>query len=46
MPRQRKPQNGGTRLGTGRVANTTTSQAKLQTVYRIPTGRQSCDSNC
>lgn len=46
MPRQRKPQNGGTRLGTGRVANTTTSQAKLQTVYRIPTGRQSCDTNC
>ena len=46
MPRQRKPQNGGTRLGTGRVANTTTSQAKLQTVYRIPTGRQSCDANC
>ena len=46
MPRQRKPQNGGTRLGTGRVANTTTSQAKLQTVYRIPTGRQSCDINC
>lgn len=37
MPRQRKPQNGGQRLATGRVANTTTSQAKLQTVYRIPT---------
>ena len=36
MPRQRKPQNGGKRLGTGRVANTTTSTPKLQTVYRIP----------
>ena len=45
MPRQRKPQNGGTRLGTGRVANTTTSQAKLQTVYRIPRWG-SCWSDC
>lgn len=38
MPRQRKAQSGATRLGTGRVANTTTSSPKLQTVYRIPTG--------
>ena len=45
MPRQRKPQNGGTRLGTGRVANTTTSQARLQTVYRIPRWG-SCWSDC
>lgn len=37
MPRQRKPQNGGQRLGTWRVANTTTAQQKMQTVYRIPT---------
>ena len=37
MPRQRKPQNGGSRLWTGRVANTTTSSS-TQTVYRIPTG--------
>lgn len=36
MPRQRKPQNGGQRIGTWRVANTTTAQPKLQTVYRIP----------
>ena len=46
MPRQRKPQNGGQRLGTGRVANTTTSSTeKLQTVYRIPTWRDygSCE---
>lgn len=43
MPRQRKPQNGGQRLGTWRVANTTTSSS-LQTVYRIPTGnRKDCD---
>lgn len=39
MPRQRKAQNGAVRvpLSTGRVANTTTSTPKLQTVYRIPT---------
>ena len=37
MPRQRKPQNGGQRIGTWRVANTTTAQQKMQTVYRIPT---------
>ena len=45
MPRQRKPQNGGQRLGTGRVANTTTSTPKLQTVYRVPAGRDygSCE---
>lgn len=36
MPRQRKPQSGAKRIGTGRVANTTTSTPKLQTVYRIP----------
>lgn len=43
MPRQRKPQNGGQRLWTWRVANTTTS-SDLQTVYRIPTGnRKDCD---
>ena len=46
MPRQRKPQNGGARLGTWRVANTTTSsQPKLQTVYRIPRG-WSCGTDC
>lgn len=41
MPRQRKAQNGAVRapLSTGRVANTTTSAAKLQTVYRIPAWR-------
>lgn len=45
MPRQRKPQNSGQRLGTGRVANTTTSTPKLQTVYRIPRwGRCEWDS--
>ena len=40
MPRQRKAQNGAVRtpVNTGRVANTTTSTPKLQTVYRIPTG--------
>jgi len=44
MPRQRKPQNGGQRLWTGRVANTTTSSTTTQTVYRIPTGkRKDCD---
>lgn len=37
MPRQRKPQNGGQRLWTGRVANTTTGSTTTQTVYRIPT---------
>ena len=43
MPRQRKPQNGGQRLWTWRVANTTTS-SNLQTVYRIPTwNRKDCD---
>lgn len=43
MPRQRKPQNGGQRLWTWRVANTTTS-SDLQTVYRIPTwNRRDCD---
>ena len=38
MPRQRKAQNGVVRtpMSTGRVANTTTSTPKLQTVYRIP----------
>lgn len=45
MPRQRKPQNGGARLGTGRVANTTTSAPRLQTVYRIPRGG-SCWGDC
>lgn len=43
MPRQRKPQNGGQRFWTWRVANTTTS-SNLQTVYRIPTwNRKDCD---
>ena len=37
MPRVRKPQNGGQRLWTGRVANTTTGSTTTQTVYRIPT---------
>lgn len=37
MPRQRKPQNGGQRLWTGRVANTTTGSTTTQTVYRVPT---------
>lgn len=46
MPRQRKPQNGGTRLGTGRVANTTTGMPRLQTVYRIPSRGGSCSSDC
>ena len=42
MPRQRKAQNGAVRapLSTGRVAKTTTSTQKLQTVYRIPTGNR------
>lgn len=41
MPRQRKAQNGAVRtpMSTGRVANTTTSTPKLQTVYRIPVGK-------
>ena len=39
MPRQRKAQSSANRLGTGRVANTTTSTPKLQTVYRVPTGK-------
>ena len=45
MPRQRKPQNGGQRFGTGRVANTTTGSTTTQTVYRIPTGKKygECD---
>ena len=44
MPRQRKPQNWGQRIGTGRVANTTTGSTTAQTVYRIPTGnRKDCD---
>lgn len=38
MPRQRKAQSGAQRIGTGRVANTTTS-SELQTVYRVPTWR-------
>lgn len=45
MPRQRKPQNGGQRLWTGRVANTTTGSTTTQTVYRIPRGG-SCWSDC
>ena len=44
MPRQRKPQNGGQRLGTWRVANTTTGSTTQQAVYRIPTwNRRDCD---
>lgn len=45
MPRQRKPQNGGQRLWTGRVANTTTGSTTTQAVYRIPTGKRynECD---
>ena len=44
MPRQRKPQNGGQRLGTWRVANTTTGSTTTQAVYRIPTwNRRDCD---
>jgi len=45
MPRQRKPQNGGQRIWTGRVANTTTGSTTTQTVYRIPTGKRygECD---
>lgn len=45
MPRQRKAQSGAQRIGTGRVANTTTSAPKLQTVYRIPAWRDygSCE---
>ena len=39
MPRQRKPQNGGKRVWTGRVANTTTGSVTTQTVYRIPAWR-------
>lgn len=35
MPRQRKPQNSGQRLWTGRVANTTTGSTTTQVVYRI-----------
>ena len=44
MPRQRKPQNGGQRLGTWRVANTTTGSTTTQAVYRIPTwNRRDCN---
>jgi len=45
MPRQRKPQNGGQRLWTWRVANTTTGSTTTQDVYRIPTGKRygECD---
>lgn len=44
MPRQRKPQNWGARIWTGRVANTTTGSTTQQFVYRIPTGRNNeCD---
>lgn len=45
MPRQRKPQNGGQRLWTWRVANTTTGSTTTQAVYRIPTGKRygECD---
>ena len=45
MPRQRKPQNGGQRLGTWRVANTTTGSTTTQAVYRIPVGKKygECD---
>ena len=45
MPRQRKPQNGGQRLWTWRVANTTTGSTTTQAVYRIPTGKKygECD---
>lgn len=45
MPRQRKPQNGGQRVWTGRVANTTTGSVTTQTVYRIPAWRDygSCE---
>ena len=44
MPRQRKPQNGGQRLWTWRVANTTTGSTTAQAVYRLPTwNRRDCD---
>ncbi len=45
MPRQRKAQNGAQRIGTGRVANTTTGSTTTQAVYRIPTGKRygECD---
>ena len=44
MPRTRKPQNGGQRFGTWRVANTTTGSTTTQAVYRIPTwNRKNCD---
>ena len=46
MPRQRKPQSGAQRFWTGRVANTTTGSTTTQTVYRIPTGRWRCDTEC
>ena len=45
MPRQRKPQSGAQRIGTWRVANTTTGSTTTQAVYRIPTGKRygECD---
>ena len=45
MPRQRKPQSGAQRIGTWRVANTTTGSTTQQAVYRIPTGKRygECD---
>lgn len=44
MPRQRKPQSGAQRIGTWRVANTTTGSTTTQAVYRIPTwNRRDCD---
>lgn len=45
MPRIRKPQTSGVqRVGTGRVASTTTGSTTTQAVYRIPTGnRRNCD---
>lgn len=44
MPRQRKPQSGAQRIGTWRVANTTTGSTTTQAVYRIPTwNRRECD---
>ena len=45
MPRQRKPQNGGQRLWTWRVANTTTGSTTTQTIYKISTWKRywECD---
>lgn len=42
MPRQRKPQTSGQTLASRRVANTTTTTPKLQTVYRIPSRWGDC----